>query len=73
MKNYTLGKLMGETATVFEQADKYRHLTLHGLRPDYYQHLVRQTQAATAADLQALARTYLSPADMLAVVAGGNG
>lgn len=73
VKNYTLGKLMGETATVFEQADKYRHLTLHGLRPDYYQHLVRQTQAATAADLQALARTYLSPADMLAVVAGGNG
>jgi zinc protease len=71
VKNYTLGKLMGETATVFEQADKYRHIMLHGLRPDYYQQLVRQTQAATAADLQALARTYLSPADMLAVVAGG--
>ena len=71
VKNYTLGKLLGETATVFEQADKYRHVTLHGLRPDYYQHLVHQTQAATAADLQALARTYLSPADMLAVVAGG--
>ncbi|MGI4740382.1 MAG: M16 family metallopeptidase [Janthinobacterium lividum] len=71
VKNYTLGKLLGETATVFEQADKYRYVTLHGLRPDYYQHLVRQTQAATAADLQALARTYLSPADMLAVVAGG--
>ncbi|MFD1873433.1 M16 family metallopeptidase [Hymenobacter bucti] len=71
VKNYTLGKLLGETATVFEQADKYRHLLLHGLRPDYYEHLVRQTQAATAADLQALARTYLSPADMLAVVAGG--
>ncbi|RYY21537.1 MAG: insulinase family protein [Cytophagaceae bacterium] len=73
VKNYTLGKLMGETATVFEQADKYRHLTLQGLRPDYYQRLVQQTQAATAADLQALARTYLSPADMLTVVAGGNG
>jgi predicted Zn-dependent peptidase len=71
VKNYTLGKLLGETATVFEQADKYRHITLHGLRSDYYQHLARQTQAATAADLQALARTYLSPADMLAVVAGG--
>jgi predicted Zn-dependent peptidase len=71
VKNYTLGKLLGETATVFEQADKYRHVTLHGLRPDYYEHLVRQTQAATAADLQALARAYLSPADMLAVVAGG--
>jgi zinc protease len=71
VKNYTLGKLLGETATVFEQADKYRHVTLHGLRPDYYQHLVRQTQAATAETLQALARTYLSPADMLAIVAGG--
>ncbi|MGI4864010.1 MAG: M16 family metallopeptidase [Janthinobacterium lividum] len=73
VKNYTLGKLMGETATVFEQADKYRHVTLQNLRPDYYQRLVQQTQAATAADLQALARTYLSPADMLTVVAGGNG
>jgi zinc protease len=72
VKNYTLGKLLGETATVFEQADKYRHIILQGLRPDYYQHLVRQTQAATAADLQALARTYLSPADMLTVVAGGS-
>ena len=71
VKNYTLGKLLGETATVFEQADKYRHTILQGLRPDYYPHLVRQTQAATAADLQALARTYLSPADMLVVVAGG--
>jgi predicted Zn-dependent peptidase len=73
VKNYTLGKLLGETATVFEQADKYRHVTLQHLRPDYYQQLVCQTQAATAADLQALARTYLSPADMLTVVAGGNG
>ena len=73
VKKYTLGKLLGETATVFEQADKYRHVTLQHLRPDYYQQLVRQTQAATAADLQALARTYLSPADMLTVVAGGNG
>jgi len=73
VKNYTLGKLLGETATVFEQADKYRHVTLQHLRPDYYPRLVQQTQAATAADLQALARTYLSPADMLTVVAGGNG
>ena len=71
VKNYTLGKLMGETATVFEQADKYRHVVLQNLRPDYYQHLVRQTQATTAEQLQELARTYLSPADMLAVVAGG--
>ena len=73
VKNYTLGKLLGETATVFEQADKYRHVMLQHLPADYYQRLVQQTQAATAADLQALARTYLSPADMLTVVAGGKG
>ncbi len=73
VKNYTLGKLLGETATVFEQADKYRHIILQHLHPDYYPRLVQQTQAATAASLQALARTYLSPADMLTVVAGGNG
>jgi len=71
VKNYTLGKLLGETATVFEQADRYRYVVLQGLRPDYYAELVRRTQAATAAELQALARTYLSPADMLTVVAGG--
>ncbi|QKG57584.1 insulinase family protein [Hymenobacter sp. BRD128] len=71
VKNFTIGKLLGETATVFEQADRYRYVVLHGLRPDYYAELVRRTQAATAAELQALARTYLSPADMLTVVAGG--
>jgi len=71
VKNYTLGKLLGETATVFEQADRYRYVVLNGLRPDYYAELVRRTQDATAAALQALARTYLSPADMVTVVAGG--
>ncbi|WP_151085822.1 M16 family metallopeptidase [Hymenobacter baengnokdamensis] len=71
VKNYTLGKLLGETATVFEQADRYRYVVLQGLRPDYYTYLVQRTQAVTAAELQALARTYLSPADMLTVVAGG--
>ena len=71
VKNYTLGKLLGETATVFEQADKYRHLVLQDLRPDYYEQLTQRTQATTAAELQALARTYLSPAAMLTVVAGG--
>jgi zinc protease len=71
VKNYTLGKLLGETATVFEQADRYRYVVLHGLRSDYYTELVRRTQAATAEELQALARTYLSPADMLTIVAGG--
>jgi predicted Zn-dependent peptidase len=71
VKNYTLGKLLGETTTVFEQADRYRYVLLQGLRPDYYAELVRRTEAATAEELQGLARTYLSPADMLTVVAGG--
>jgi zinc protease len=71
VKNYTLGKLLGETTTVFEQADRYRYVLLQGLRPDYYAELVRRTQAATADELLTLARTYLSPADMLTVVAGG--
>jgi len=72
VKNYTLGKLLGETATVFEQADKYRHLVLQGLAPDYYEQFTQRTQAATAAELQALARTYLNPSDMLTIVAGGS-
>jgi len=71
VKNYTLGKLLGESATVFEQADRYRYVVTQGLRPDYYPHLVHQTQATTATELRELARTYLSPADMLTVVAGG--
>ncbi len=70
VKNYTLGKLLGETATVFEQADKYRQALLLGLPADYYPELARRTQAATAAQLQALAQQYLSPDDMLTVVAG---
>jgi len=70
VKNYTLGKLLGETATVFEQADKYRTALLLGLPADYYPELARRTQAATAADLQRLAQQYLSPDEMLTVVAG---
>ena len=70
VRNYTLGKLLGETATVFEQADKYRTALLLGLPADYYPELVRRTQATTAADLQRLAQQYLSPDDMLTVVAG---
>ncbi|AMR28650.1 hypothetical protein A0257_17125 [Hymenobacter psoromatis] len=73
VKNYTLGKLLGESATVFEQADRHRYVVLQGLRPDYYPQLVHQTQTATATELRELARTYLSPADMLTVVAGGAG
>ncbi|MEJ7659238.1 MAG: insulinase family protein [Hymenobacter sp.] len=71
VKNYTLGKLLGDSATIFEQADRYRYVVLQDLSPDYYPQLIHQTQTATAADLQALARTYLSPSEMLTVVAGG--
>ena len=71
VKNYTLGKLLGESATVFEQADKYRHVLLQHLHPDYYADLVQRTEATTAAELQALACTYLDPEAMLVVIAGG--
>ena len=71
VKNFTLGKLLGESATVFEQADKYRHMLLQDLPTDYYAQLVQRTEATTAAELQALARTYLDPEAMLVVTAGG--
>ena len=70
VKKYLLGKFANELSTVFEQCDKYKNLVLMGLPATYYDDFVHQTEAADAATLQQLAQQYLSPADLLTVVAG---
>lgn len=70
VKNYSLGKFANELSTVFEQCDKYRNIVLMRLPADYYDQLVKQTEATDAATLQRLAQEYLSPEAMQVVAAG---
>ena len=73
VKNYLLGKFANELSTVFEQCDKYKNLVFMGLPATYYDDFVHQTETTNAATLQRLAQEYLTPTDMLTVVAGPAG
>lgn len=70
VKNYITGKFANELSTVFEQCDKYMNLVLQNLPADYYTHFVRNVNSVTADKLLDLAKQYLTPEDMLYVVAG---
>ena len=70
VKNYILGKFANELSTVFEQCDKYKNLVFMNLPATYYDDFVQQTETADAATLQQLAQQYLTPGDMLVVIAG---
>ncbi len=70
VKSYLLGKFANELSTVFEQCDKYKNLIFMDLPATYYDDFVLQTETVSAEELQQLARHYLTPADLLTVVAG---
>ena len=70
VKSYLLGKFANELSTVFEQCDKYKNLVFLNLPATYYDDFVQHTEAADAATLQQLAQQYLTPTEMLTVVAG---
>ena len=70
VKNYILGKFANELSTVFEQCDKYKNMVFLDLPADYYTQFMRQTEAADAETLRALARQYLTPEAMQVVIAG---
>ncbi len=70
VKNYMSGKFANELSTVFEQGDKYKNLIFYNLPADYYTDFVAQIQAVDSTILQQLAQQYLSPDNMIEVVAG---
>lgn len=70
VKNYMTGKFANELSTVFEQCDKYKNIIFLSLPPAHYTHFIEQVNQVTTAELLTLAQQYLSPTDMLQVVAG---
>ncbi|MGY2134252.1 M16 family metallopeptidase [Hymenobacter sp. HD11105] len=70
VKNYMAGKFANELSTVFEQCDKYKNVVLLGLPSTHYSDFLAQIDIVTPDTLQQLAQTYLSPNDMVEVVAG---
>ncbi|SMB87393.1 peptidase M16 domain protein [Hymenobacter roseosalivarius DSM 11622] len=70
VKTYMAGKFANELSTVFEQCDKYKTVVLLGLPNTHYSDFLRQINLVSSDELQQLAQTYLSPENMIEVVAG---
>lgn len=70
VKTYMAGKFANELSTVFEQCDKYRTVVLLGLPGTHYSDFLIQINLVTPHELQQLAQTYLSPENMIEVIAG---
>lgn len=70
VKNYMTGKFANEISTVFEQCDKYKALAFLKLPISYYSDFLSQVNATTNTQLLALAKEYLSPDQMVEVIAG---
>lgn len=70
VKNYMAGKFANELSTVFEQCDKYKSLVFLNLSTSFYTDFLQDVSSIDAAELQQLAQQYLSPSEMIEVIAG---
>ncbi|MGV3505021.1 MAG: M16 family metallopeptidase [Adhaeribacter sp.] len=70
VKTYTVGKFINDTATIFDQSEKYKTIVVHGLEEDYYSHYLQDIQHLSAAEIPALVEKYL-PEESLKIVAVG--
>lgn len=73
VRQYSVGKFLSETSTIFDQLSKYQFLILHGLSADYYTVLLRAIQETSAEQLRALANQYLTSDAMLELTVGRRG
>ncbi len=70
VKNYMLGSFLSSLNTPFALADRYKTVYLHQLPENYYHDFVRDINEVSSAELQNLARQYLSPKEFTTVVVG---
>jgi predicted Zn-dependent peptidase len=70
VKAYTVGKFINDTATIFDQSEKYKTIVLQNLSPDYYSQYLQDIQNLTAAEIPALMHEYLSEESLSIVVVG---
>jgi zinc protease len=70
VKAYTVGKFINDTATIFDQSEKYKTIILQNLSPDYYSRYLQDIQNLTAAEIPALMEKYLPEESLTVVVVG---
>lgn len=68
--NYMAGEFVGSLNTPFEIADRYKVILLDGLPNDFLSRYVTRLRAVSPDDIQAVARRYLQPENLLEVVVG---
>jgi len=69
-RNYLLGRLISETETPFQVADRLKYQWVYGLPDDEWSRIFEATQSLTSEQLLATARKYFLPKDWVEVVAG---
>jgi predicted Zn-dependent peptidase len=72
VKAYTIGKFINDSATIFDQSDKYRTLITHQLPANHYSNYLNTLQNVTPLELQELANTYLKESLLNLVIVGRN-
>jgi zinc protease len=70
VKAYTVGKFINDTATIFDQSEKYKTIILQNLPPDYYSRHLQEIQNLTAQEIPALVENYLPEESLTVVVVG---
>lgn len=73
VKNYLTGTYLRSLDGVYNQADKYRVTIEHNTGLKYFSQSLEAINAVNSSELLALAQKYLSPEEMLVVVAGAEG
>jgi zinc protease len=70
VKSYTVGKFINDTATIFDQSEKYKTIVLQNLPADYYSLYLQDIQNLSASEIPGLMETYL-PEESLSIVVVG--
>jgi zinc protease len=70
VKAYTVGKFINDTATIFDQSEKYKTIVLQNLPTDYYSQYLLDIQNLSAPEIPALMEKYL-PEESLSIVVVG--
>jgi len=70
VKNYTIGKFINETTTIFDQSEKYKNTVLKGLPNNYYSIYLHSLRNSSPTEILNLAGLYFDLTKLHYVVVG---
>ncbi|MCC9166653.1 M16 family metallopeptidase [Pontibacter harenae] len=70
VQNYMIGKFINDMATIFDQCDRYKRITLYDLPHDHYSNFLHTIRNTSAEELRALANQYLKQDELYTAIAG---